>query len=152
MVGYAVPRFASGGRGSCRYSGFEASPDYAADLAPYLHSASTERLISGKFCQITHGVRIIASSVSHPISGFSAFLFEVFNPEMIRSYAAPIGKKRDTIIGNDVWLVFESMVMPGVRIGNGAIIAVRIVVAAAVTDYPIVGGTPRSADPYSLRP
>ncbi|MCY0146596.1 CatB-related O-acetyltransferase [Hoeflea sp. G2-23] len=124
------------------YSGFETPADYAAALAPYLYPGAPERLTIGKFCQIAHGVRIITSSANHAMDGFSTYPFAVFNPELVRSYAASIDNRRDTVIGNDVWLGFESVVMPGVRIGHGAIIGARCVVTADVADYTIVGGNP----------
>lgn len=122
------------------YSGFETPPDYAAALAPYLYPGAPERVAIGKFCQIAHGVRIITSSANHAMDGFSTYPFAVFNPGLIGSYAATIGNRRDTAIGNDVWLGFESVVMPGVTIGNGAIIAARAVVTSDVPDYAIVAG------------
>ncbi|MEP3435890.1 MAG: CatB-related O-acetyltransferase [Hoeflea sp.] len=124
------------------YSGFDARTDYAAALAPYLYPGAPEHLVIGKFCQIAHGVRIITSSANHAMDGFSTYPFAVFNPELIGGYAATIDNRRDTEIGNDVWLGFESVVMPGVRIGNGAIIAARAVVTSDVPDYAIFGGNP----------
>lgn len=124
------------------YSGFDTPADYAAALAPYLYPGAPERLAIGRFCQIAHGVRIITSSANHAMDGFSTYPFAVFNPELIGAYAASIGNSRDTVIGNDVWLGFESVVMPGVRIGSGAIIAARALVAGDVPDYAVVAGNP----------
>lgn len=124
------------------YSGLDTPADYAAALAPYLYSGAPERLGIGRFCQIAHGVRIITSSASHATDGFSTYPFAVFNPDLIGAYGASIGNRRDTVIGNDVWLGFESVVMPGVRIGNGAIIAARAVVTHDVPDYAIIAGNP----------
>jgi len=124
------------------YSGFEALTDYAAAIAPYLYPGAPERLTIGKYCQIAHGARIITSSANHAMDGFSTFPFAVFNPDLIGSYAATIGNQRDTEIGHDVWLGFESVVMPGVRIGNGVIIAARTVVTRDVPDHAIVAGNP----------
>lgn len=50
--------------------------------------------------------------------------------------------KGDIIIGNDVWIGFEAIVMAGVRIGDGAIVAARAVVTHDVPPYTIVGGVP----------
>ena len=124
------------------YSGFETPVDYAAALAPYLYPGAPEQLTIGRFCQIAHGVRIITSSGNHAMDGFSTYPFAVFNPDLIAGYAASVDNRRDTVIGNDVWLGFESVVMPGVRIGNGAIIAARSVVTHDVPDYAVVGGNP----------
>jgi virginiamycin A acetyltransferase len=122
--------------------GFDAPGDYAAALAPYLYPGAPERLAIGRFCQVAHGVRFITSSANHAMDGFSTYPFAVFNPDLIGGYAAQIGNRRDTVVGNDVWFGFESLVMPGVRIGHGAIIAARAVVTADVPDYAIVGGNP----------
>lgn len=124
------------------YSGFDVPGDYAAALAPYLYPGAPEQLAIGRFCQIAHGVRFITSSANHAMDGFSTYPFAVFNPDLIGGYAAQIGNRRDTVVGNDVWFGFESLVMPGVRIGHGAIIAARAVVTADVPDYAIVGGNP----------
>jgi virginiamycin A acetyltransferase len=124
------------------YSGFVTPADYAAELAPYLYPGAPERLTIGRFCQIAHGVRLITSSANHAMHGFSTYPFAVFNQELIGSYAASIDTRRDTVIGNDVWLGFESVVMPGVRIGNGAIIGARTVVAGDVPDFAVVAGNP----------
>ena len=126
------------------YSGFETPADYAAALAPYLYPGAPEHLSIGRFCQIAHGVRIVTSSANHAMDGFSTYPFAVFNPELIGSYASAIGNQSDTFIGNDVWLGFESVLMPGVRVGNGAIIAARTVVTRDVPDYAIVAGNPGS--------
>lgn len=124
------------------YSGFETPADYAAALAPYLYPGAPERLTIGRFCQIGHGVRLITSSANHAMDGFSTYPFAVFNQELIGDYAAAVDNRQDTVIGNDVWFGFESVVMPGVTIGNGAIIAARSVVTRDVADYAIVGGNP----------
>lgn len=50
--------------------------------------------------------------------------------------------KGDTVIGNDVWIGYDALIMPGVKIGNGAIIGSRSIVTKDVPDYAIVGGNP----------
>jgi len=124
------------------YSGFSTPADYAAEIAPYLYPGAPERLSIGRFCQIASSVRIITSSANHAMNGFSTFPFAVFNQDLIASYGHEIGNHRDTVIGHDVWLGFESVVMPGVRIGSGAIVAARAVVTADVPDFAIVAGNP----------
>lgn len=124
------------------YSAFQVSDDYAAEIAPYLYPGAPERLTIGKFCQIAHGVRIITSSANHAMEGFSTYPFAVFNPKLIAAYASVAGTRRDTSIGNDVWLGFDSVVMPGAHIGNGVIVAARAVVTGDVPDYAIVAGNP----------
>lgn len=122
--------------------------DYAAFLAPYLFPPSPEKLIIGKFCQIAHGVRFITSSANHDMSGFSTFPFNNFTMhekttlDDIKALFNIPGRKGDTVVGNDVWIGMEATIMPGVTIGDGAIVAARAVVTRDVAPYTIVGGNP----------
>jgi virginiamycin A acetyltransferase len=122
--------------------------DYAAFLAPYLFPLSPEKLVIGKFCQIAHGVRFITSSANHNMNGFSTYPFNNFtmthetSMEDIKAMFNVPGRKADTVIGHDVWIGTEAMIMPGVTIGDGAIIGARAVVAKDVEPYTIVGGNP----------
>ena len=127
---------------------FEVLQDYASYLAPYLFPLSPEKLIIGKFCQIAHGVRIITSSANHNMNGFSTFPFNNFmmtpettSKEIEAMFQVP-GKKGNTIIGNDVWIGMEAVIMPGITIGDGAIIGARSVVVKDIEPYSIVGGNP----------
>lgn len=127
---------------------FEVLDDYAAYLAPYLFPLSPEKLVMGKFCQIAHGVRFITSYANHFMGGFSTFPFNNFmmtpqtTMEDIQAMFQVSEKKGDTIIGNDVWIGMEAVIMPGVTIGDGAIIGSRSVVVKDVEPYTIVGGNP----------
>lgn len=124
------------------YSSFDQIEDYAAAIAPYLYPGAPEYLRIGRFCQIAHGMTFITSSANHPMGGLSTFPFAVFNPATMGAYRAETAAHGDTVVGNDVWLGFESVVMPGVRIGHGAIVAARAVVTRDVPDYAIVAGNP----------
>lgn len=122
--------------------------DYAGFIAPYLFPLSPEKLVIGKFCQIAHGVRFVTSSANHDMSGFSTFPFNNFTmtPETsmddIKALFHVPGRKGDTVVGNDVWIGAEAMIMPGVTIGDGAIVSARAVVVEDVAPYAIVGGNP----------
>ena len=126
----------------------EVLDDYAAYLAPYTFPLSPEKLVIGKFCQIAHGVRIVTSSANHDMSGFSTFPFANFmmTPETgfddIKAMFNVPDRKGDTVIGNDVWIGMEAVIMPGVTIGDGAIISARSVVTQDVPPYTIMGGNP----------
>ncbi len=122
------------------YSDFSAPADIAATIAPYLFAFSAEQLVIGKFVQIAHGVKFITSSANHPMGGFTTFPFRIFNPETMGAYAGL--PARDTIVGNDVWIGTQSLIMPGVTIGSGAIIAAGSVVTRDIPDYAIAGGNP----------
>lgn len=130
------------------YHNFEILDDYAAYLAPYLFPVNPEKLIIGKFCQLAHGVRFITSSVNHYMQGFSTYPFQNFmmtpdtSIEDIMSMFEQAKLKGDTVIGNDVWIGMNSLIMPGVNIGNGAIIGAGSIVTRNVPAYAIVGGNP----------
>lgn len=111
-------------------------------LVPYLHPGAPEKLIIGKFGQIANGVQIITSSANHQMDGFSTYPFAVFGEPWFSSYQPKWPNKGDTIIGNDVWIGHEALIMPAVSIGDGAIIASRSVVTKDVAPYSIVAGNP----------
>lgn len=103
-----------------------------------------DRLIIGKFCAIARGVRFIMNGANHPASGFSTYPFWIFGGGWEGSEPEDDGGacKGDTVIGNDVWIGYDSLFLPGVTIGNGAIVAAGSVVASDVPAYSVVGGNP----------
>jgi virginiamycin A acetyltransferase len=103
-----------------------------------------DRLIIGKFCAIARGVKFIMNGANHQMDGFSTFPFFIFGNgwEVARPAEDELPYKGDTVIGNDVWIGYDALIMPGVTIGDGAIIAARSVVTADVPPYAIVGGNP----------
>ncbi len=130
------------------YHNFDVLEDYASFLAPYLFALSLDRLIIGKFVQIAHGVRFITSSANHAMNGFSTYPFANFrmtsqttSEEIVAMFEA--SKSRgDMVIGNDVWIGLDATIMPGVTIGDGAIIGAKSVVTHDVEPYTIVAGNP----------
>ena len=115
--------------------------DYARTLAPYLHPGCPEKLIIGKFVQIAHGAKFITSSANHQMDGVSTFPFAIFGGEWA-NYQPNFPNKGDTVIGSDVWLGHDCLIMPGVTIGEGCIVASRAVVIKNVPPYTIVAGNP----------
>jgi len=102
-----------------------------------------DRLVIGKFCALASGVKLIMNGANHKLSGFSTYPFQFFgNGWDTGSVRDDKPIKGDTVVGNDVWIGYDSLVMPGVRIGNGAVIAARSVVASDVPAYTVVGGNP----------
>jgi len=103
-----------------------------------------DKLIIGNFCAIAKGVKFIMNGANHKMSGFSTFPFYIFGNgwEKAAPHTDELPYKGDTVIGNDVWIGYEALIMPGVKIGNGAIISSRSVVTADVPAYAIVGGNP----------
>lgn len=103
-----------------------------------------DRLVIGKFCAIARGVKFIMNGANHQMDGISTFPFFIFGNgwEEARPAANELPFKGDTVIGNDVWIGYDTLIMPGVTIGDGAIIAARSVVTADVPPYAIAGGNP----------
>lgn len=103
-----------------------------------------DKLIIGKFCAIARDVKFIMNGANHKMSGISTYPFQIFGNgwEKVMPKAGDLPYKGDTVIGNDVWIGYESLVMPGVKIGDGAIISSRSVVVSDVAAYTIVGGNP----------
>jgi virginiamycin A acetyltransferase len=109
-----------------------------------LYAFGPERLIIGRFCAIASGVRFLMPGANHADRGPSTFPFGVFGPPwddtMDLVMSAP--SRGDTVIGHDVWLGYSALVLPGVTIGHGAVVAAASVVARDVRPYAIVAGNP----------
>lgn len=103
-----------------------------------------DRLLIGKFCAIAKDVKFIMNGANHKISGFSTYPFQIFGNgwEKVMPEEGELPYKGDTEIGNDVWIGYESTIMPGINIGSGAIIASKSVVTQDVPAYSVVGGNP----------
>lgn len=100
-----------------------------------------DKLIIGKFCQIATDVKFVMNGGNHNLDVFSSFPFVIFKQHWPQIPFTPNSKK-DTVIGNDVWIGYDATIMPGVSIGDGAIIATRAVVTKDVGPYEVVGGNP----------
>ena len=104
---------------------------------------SRDKLIIGKFCQIAAGVEFMMNDANHQMSAVSTFPFytlEGWNMESPKTEDMPY--KGDTVIGNDVWIGKNAVILPGVHIGDGAIIGANSVVGSEVEPYTIVVGNP----------
>lgn len=103
-----------------------------------------DKLIIGKFCALARGVKFMMNGANHKTSGFSTYPFQIFGCgwERVTPELNQLPFKGDTVIGNDVWIGYEAIVMPGVKIGDGAIVAAKSVVTKNVESYTIVGGNP----------
>ncbi len=109
--------------------------------ASYFPPHMPGKLIIGKYCSLADGVQFLSSVVNHHMDG-STFPFAVFWGAEKTGYEYYYPVKKDTVIGNDVWIGCEAMIMPGVTIGDGAIIGARAVVTKDVPPYTIVAGNP----------
>ncbi|MFF7245421.1 CatB-related O-acetyltransferase [Embleya sp. NPDC008237] len=109
-----------------------------------LYHYGPERLVIGRFCALGEGVRFIMNGANHRMDGPSTFPFPIMGGSWAEHFDLITGLpgRGDTVVGNDVWFGYRSTVMPGVRIGNGAIVASGAVVVDDVPDYTIVGGNP----------
>lgn len=102
-----------------------------------------DKLIIGKFCQIASGVEFVMNGANHQINAVSTFPFYTLEGwDMQPPAMADLPLKGDTVIGNDVWIGQNATVLPGVHIGNGAIIGAGSVVSNDVEAYTIVAGNP----------
>lgn len=117
-----------------------------------------DKLIIGKFCAIARGARFIMNGANHKLSGISTYPFQIFGNgwEKVMPKPGDLPYKGDTVIGNDVWIGYQALVMPGVRIGDGAIVSAGAVVVSDVEPYAIVGSNParpikRRFDPEQVR-
>ena len=109
-----------------------------------LYAFGPERLIIGRFCALAAGVRFLLPGANHADHGPSTFPFGIFGPPWDSTMDLVLGapSRGDTVIGNDVWLGYQSLVLPGVRIGHGAVVAAASVVASEVPPYTVVAGNP----------
>ena len=84
------------------------------------------------------------NGANHKVSGISTYPFYIFGNgwEKVMPQPGDLPYKGDTVIGNDVWIGYDCLIMPGVKIGNGAIISSRSVVVSDVPPYTVVGGNP----------
>ena len=122
-------------------------PDAALEFErdAFLYGYGPERLIIGRYCAIASGVRFIMSGANHADLGPSTFPFGIFGgiwAERTMDLVMSAESRGDTVVGNDVWLGYRALVMPGVAIGDGAVVAAASVVTNDVPPYAIVGGNP----------
>ena len=103
-----------------------------------------DKLIIGKFCAIAPGVKFIMNGANHQMKGVSTYPFSLMGHgwEKVMPNLNELPNKGDTVVGNDVWIGYEAFILPGVHIGDGAIIAAKSVVVKDVAPYTIVGGNP----------
>ncbi|PNQ76340.1 type B chloramphenicol O-acetyltransferase [Erythrobacter sp. SAORIC-644] len=126
------------------YSGYYHGHGFDECARFLLPEEGVDKLVIGSFCSIGSGAAfIMAGNQGHRSDWISTFPFywmpEIDAFEGARNGFEPAG---DTVIGNDVWIGTEAIVMPGVKIGHGAVIGTRALVTKDVEPYAIVGGNP----------
>lgn len=126
------------------YSDNKNSPENFYECIQHHYEFLGDKLIIGKFCAIAEGVTFIMNGANHRMDGITTYPFNIFGGGWEK--VAPAGEqlpfKGDTVIGNDVWIGQKVTIMPGVKIGDGAIIAANATVSKNVEPYAIVGGNP----------
>ncbi len=101
-----------------------------------------DKLIIGKFCCIASGVKFIMNGGNHRTDWFTNYPFPVFGQGWEAAMPEDWPNKGNTVVGNDVWIGYGATLMPGVEVGDGAIVASKSVVTQSVQPYSIVGGNP----------
>lgn len=128
------------------YNDFVRDPrEFEKNNVLYHYPINQDRLIIGKFCSIACGAKFLFNSANHTLSSLSTYPFPIFFEEWdleIKDITKAWDNKGDIVIGNDVWIGYEGVILAGVTIGDGAVIGTRAVVTKDVPPYTIVGGIP----------
>ena len=128
------------------YNDFVNDPvDFQKNNVLYHYSVNHDRLVIGKFCSIACGAKFIFTSANHSLKSLSTYPFPIFFEEWdldVTNITDAWDNKGNIIIGNDVWIGYEAVILSGVTIGDGAIIGTHAVVTKDVPPYTIVGGVP----------
>ena len=131
------------------YDDFVRDPrDFARNNVLYNYpECNRDRLRIGKFCSIACGAKFLFNAANHALGSLSTYPFPIFFEEwglspLPEDIAGAWDNRGDIVIGNDVWIGYEAVILSGVTVGDGAIIGTRAVVTKDVPPYAIVGGVP----------
>lgn len=128
------------------YNDFVNNPcDFQKNNVLYHYPINHDRLLIGKFCSVACGTKFLFTSANHTMKSLSSYTFPIFFEEWgldKKTVTDAWDNKGDIVIGNDVWIGYEAVILSGVTIGDGAIIGARAVVTKDVPPYTIVGGVP----------
>ncbi len=119
--------------------------DFEKNNVLYQYPVNQDKLIIGRFCSIACGARFLFNSANHRLSSLSTYPFPIFFEEWgldVKDITKAWDNKGDIVIGNDVWIGYEAVILAGVTVGDGAVIGTRAVVTKDVPPYTIVGGVP----------
>ena len=128
------------------YNDFVRDPvEFERNNVLYHYPVNGDRLVIGKYCSIACGAKFLLNSANHTLRSLSTYPFPIF----YEAWGTPVSEvssawdnRGDIVIGNDVWIGYEAVVLSGVHIGDGAIIGARAVVTRDVEPYTIMGGVP----------
>ena len=128
------------------YNDFVHDPrDFEKNNVLYHYPVNGDKLRIGKFCSIACGTKFLFTSANHTLRSLSTYTFPIFFEQWgldAQNITDAWDNRGDITVGNDVWIGFESVILSGVTIGDGAIIGARAVVTKDVPPYTIVGGVP----------
>lgn len=128
------------------YNDFVNDPvDFEKNNVLYHYPINRERLVIGRYCSLACGARFLFTSGNHTQRSVANYPFPIFFQEWslpVEEITSAWDNKGDIVLENDVWLGYETIVMQGVHIGNGAIVAARSIVTRDVDPYTIVAGSP----------
>ena len=128
------------------YNDFVRDPvEFERNNVLYHYPVNGDRLVIGKYCSIACGAKFLLNSANHTLRSLSTYPFPIF----YEAWGTPVSEvssawdnRGDIVIGNDVWIGYEAVILAGVTVGDGAIIGARAVVTKDVPPYTIVGGVP----------
>lgn len=127
------------------YSDWQDSARFEKHCVLFHSPELKDKLIIGKFCQLASGIKFIMNGANHRMHGVSTYPFSAVGggwEEITPHYLEEAPVKGDTVLGNDIWIGMNSTIMPGIKIGDGAIIATNSTVVKDVEPYTIYGGNP----------
>ncbi len=128
------------------YNDFVNDPcDFEKNNVLYHYPVNGDKLKIGKFCSIACGAKFIFTSANHSLKSLSTYPFPIFFEEWgldVKNIREAWDNKGDIVIGSDVWIGYEAVILSGVTIGDGAVVGARAVVTKDVPPYTVVGGVP----------
>lgn len=127
------------------YNDFARDPtEFQRNNVLYHYPVNGDRLKIGKFCSIACGAKFLMNSANHAMGSLSSYVFPIFWEDwgLEKRPADAWDNRGDIVVGNDVWIGYEAVILSGVTIGDGAVIGARAVVTKDVAPYSIVGGVP----------
>ena len=128
------------------YDDFVRDPrDFQKNNVLYHYAVNREKLVIGKFCSIACGAKFLFNSANHALGSLSTYPFPIFFEEWdltVENIPRAWDNKGNIVVGNDVWIGYEAVVLAGVTIGDGAVIGARAVVTHDVPPYALMGGVP----------
>lgn len=128
------------------YNDFVQDPkDFEKNNVLYQYPINKDKLIMGKFCSVACGAKFLFNSANHSLDSLSTYPFPIFFEEWgldVKNIRQAWDNKGDIVIGNDVWIGYEAVVLAGVTIGDGAVIGARAAVSKDIPPYTIAAGVP----------